>query len=112
MGHYYSEMMCEKCGNVRCTCPPKPSKQEKGWIVDDNFTVITVKEFDEKHRYQKLKYGYIEINPLLSRMDRKIHTTRKAAEQAAAVQCEACITRLQEQLDDLRARALTEPWKS
>ena len=31
MGHYYSEMCCDDCGNLPCTCPPKPRPKE--WVI-------------------------------------------------------------------------------
>jgi len=27
MGHYYSEMMCEKCGELLCKCKSKKQKK-------------------------------------------------------------------------------------
>jgi hypothetical protein len=34
MGHYASEMMCNKCGNCRCTCPPKKEPAKGAWVFD------------------------------------------------------------------------------
>jgi hypothetical protein len=33
MGHYASEIMCEKCGSIRCACPKTPDKTLDKWIV-------------------------------------------------------------------------------
>lgn len=29
MGHYYAEMMCDKCGELLCKCKPKKVKKKK-----------------------------------------------------------------------------------
>ena len=34
MGHYASEMCCNKCGNCRCTCPSKPQPVKGAWVFD------------------------------------------------------------------------------
>jgi hypothetical protein len=41
MGHYYSEMMCDTCGKVRCECMPNVNKPNLKWVVDeyDNMTI-------------------------------------------------------------------------
>lgn len=39
MGHYYAEMMCEKCGRVRCSCPPTPPSSKENWFMKNGKTV-------------------------------------------------------------------------
>lgn len=33
MGHYASEMQCDKCGKLRCICPPKKEKSKGEWVI-------------------------------------------------------------------------------
>jgi hypothetical protein len=49
MGHYASEMMCHTCGQCRCTCPPPPDRTLSQWVVDHDYSVLPVPEFDKKY---------------------------------------------------------------
>ena len=40
MGHYYAEMACSICGNIHCTCPPKPDTTDHQWVIDDELNVV------------------------------------------------------------------------
>lgn len=105
MGHYASEMMCEKCGNLRCTCPPKKQKPNRNFIVADGFTVMTVEEFDAdpKHNTRKMSIGsttYTEsVNPILHRLGKQEFKKREDAEVHARELCEAAV-------EEARARLL------
>lgn len=58
MGHYASEMMCDKCGYVSCRCVPVDKSNL--WMVDGtDFAVMQVKTFDEKYRYIRSERGTV-----------------------------------------------------
>lgn len=47
MGHYYADMMCDTCGNIRCTCP-REERIDTRWVIDEETcTVMQVFEFDK-----------------------------------------------------------------
>lgn len=49
MGHYASEMQCDRCGKLRCICPPPP--RQKWYAFDAKFNVIP---FDRYTIFQQL----------------------------------------------------------
>jgi hypothetical protein len=51
MGHYASEMMCNTCGQCRCTCPPPPDKTQTQWVVDSTYEALPVPDFDKKYSH-------------------------------------------------------------
>lgn len=48
MGHYYAEMMCEECGQLRCACPPAPKKPGHSWVLD-GFTPIKAEDYAKQN---------------------------------------------------------------
>ena len=42
MGHYAAEMMCDTCGNLRCTCQAPPDPCDSKWVLF-NYTAIPAK---------------------------------------------------------------------
>jgi hypothetical protein len=83
MGHYYADMMCDTCGQVRCVCiRPEQDEQLDSFIVD-RFEVMSVREFMDRHR------GDVMLNMLLA-MNKK-YKTRLAAEKAARKACEQAV---------------------
>lgn len=46
MGHYRSEMACDTCGNMICTCPKKPDPpQGHLWVVGFDNKVVTLAQW-------------------------------------------------------------------
>lgn len=43
MGHYYADLMCDKCGELRCVCPTKREPSITQWYVNDHFAVVVVR---------------------------------------------------------------------
>ena len=111
MGHYASEMQCDKCGKLRCICPPSV-RNETGWIVNTNFSVSTLEDFDREHSSIKTKWGRMPINPLLYRAGEKIYKTRLGAEKGARRRCEETIEQTRRDLTALKhCLKVTRPWE-
>lgn len=109
MGHYRSEMACDRCGNMRCTCPRTPTPVQ--WLIDTDGVVMTTAEHDKKHSMVKSKFGPIQGTPLIRRMRFTLYPTKEDAalavpnwlrEQIAGVN--ARIAECQEVLADLEAK--------
>lgn len=85
MGHYASEMICFTCNKPRCRCGPL----EKGtmWIndIDEDFSPIMIRDFDEKHKVKMTKMGPMPQSPLLLRAHRQAFETRESAEVNAVI---------------------------
>ena len=114
MGHYYADLACDKCGNIRCTCPPKKEKPNRNWIVKHNFTVQRVVDFDAdpKNTATQTKYGPIPQNPLLLRLGKKEFKTREEAEQHARELCEGAVEELRKRLTVMKKVLKVErPWE-
>ena len=81
MGHYYSEMACSTCGNIRCSCPRKPDMTHVMWLVDrTDMQVMQVGQFDRKYTYVKGGNGMtFPGNPWSLRMGAKLFVTMKEA---------------------------------
>lgn len=62
MGHYAAELMCDDCGNLRCTCPSKPDKTLHHYLVDteDQYRVITKADFIQKYTTQGM-YPWVQL---------------------------------------------------
>lgn len=54
MGHYRSEMSCERCGEPRCVCPRKPDKPDVRWVVASDFEVLQGYEWLAREKNRKL----------------------------------------------------------
>lgn len=115
MGHYASEMMCDACGNLRCTCPPPPKKPNTSFIVTSDHRVMTVDEFDaapENNRL-KTKYGSMPLNPVMLRMGLQQFKFRPDAETHARERCEAAVEDARAHLARLKKILKVErPWES
>lgn len=48
MGHYYAEMMCDKCGQIRCVCPAAPKKPDASWVLD-GFEPMKAEDYAKKN---------------------------------------------------------------
>lgn len=89
MGHYAVDMQCDKCGNLRCTCPLPEDKTLHHWVVGDDFEVMTVEQFLSKvHPASRMRALVM-----------KRYARRSVAEKAARLRCEAAV-------DEARARLL------
>lgn len=111
MGHYYADMACQKCGNLRCTCPAKPHKPEKGWIVDDDFMVLSLADFDAKKLKSQSK-RFQPLSPLFYRLGHTIYKSRRAAEKGAMKECERRVEETRAQLLHLKnVLKVQRPWE-
>lgn len=105
MGHYAAEMMCDTCGNMRCTCPPEPKKPNSDFIVTDDYRVVTVDEFDAL-------YARPDMNPCLFRMGKKQFKKRANAEKHAMEMCEFAVGQARAALLHLKRTLKTvRPWE-
>lgn len=114
MGHYYADMMCNTCGNVRCTCPPETKKPNGKFIVTDDYRVVTVDEFDADpdNNIRRMRYGTTPVNPLLSRMGKKEFKLRRDAEVHAREMCEAAVERCHANLLEIKnILKVKRPWE-
>lgn len=55
MGHYLSEMMCDRCGCARCVCPPKPDKTLDHWVLDNGIP-IKARDYEKKRGWMSRMY--------------------------------------------------------
>jgi hypothetical protein len=106
MGHYASEMMCNSCGQCRCTCPPKPDLRLDKWVVDLDHTVLTARAFDAKHGYRTF-FGHRirdeSVGPSW-RMCKEHFDTKEEAQAHALDLLNASIKKSEEQAAELRTR--------
>jgi len=114
MGHYASEMMCDRCWNLRCTCSPKKEKPNTNWIVKNDFTVQRICDFDAdpENNTMKMRYGAIPYNPVMRRVGAKEFKRREDAEVHARELCEQAVEQARENL--LRLKKICKvirPWK-
>lgn len=84
MGHYYSEMCCDKCGLIRCTCPPppKPVYNDKHFVID-GLKIVTVGEFKQYYGVRKYPHGYTirTISWETGIYNKKLYEKKKDAEK-------------------------------
>jgi hypothetical protein len=100
MGHYYADLMCDTCGEIRCTCPPKPDRSDRHFIVLHDYRVMT--------KAEATKAG---MNPL-TRMFTPSFATREEAEVAAKASVEHDLAQAKSRLDYLKAVKAAKPWKA
>lgn len=94
MGHYYADLMCDQCGQIRCRCPRKPEPPPTGFIVNSDYTVLPASEYIAATN----KYGQGHLNYMFA----KKHATRELAETAALASLDADIDAMEAQLVTLR----------
>ena len=82
MGHYAAEMQCDKCGKLRCVCPPKPDESLKMWVVTDDYEVMKASAFEKADGSSMAHF---------KRIMRTHYPTKKAAKEAAREQIIAAI---------------------
>lgn len=112
MGHYAAEIQCDDCGNLRCTCVRPDAKPETGWLIDNDFAVITVQEFDTKYSVHKTTYGPIPGHPRIARMHKTIYKTRANAEKGARKACEQAVEKTRADLLALKnILKVKRPWE-
>jgi hypothetical protein len=105
MGHYASEMQCDKCGNLRCTCPRDLEQTDTYFYVDDDFTVMTGEEYVKKHKIPT------DLR-MLSLYAVQSYKTREQAEHAALNQCEMAVEQARTRLTWLKhALKVIRPWE-
>lgn len=104
MGHYAAEMMCIKCGNLRCTCPPPPDKTAQHWVVGDDYTVQRAIDYENSCGHGTLAY--------MNRLMKKHYKKRADAEEAARLACEAAVEATRQQLTRLKnILKVQRPWE-
>lgn len=68
MGHYAAEMQCDNCGKLRgCTCLKAEDRDLDKWIILDDWTVITKREFMNTHKSDRDWYTAIIAKKYSSR---------------------------------------------
>jgi hypothetical protein len=104
MGHYAAEMQCDKCGNLRCTCPPPPDKTQNHWVVGDGYTVLQAQAYQDSCGHGQLAF--------FSCMMKKHYKKCEDAQEAARVACEAALEHTRQQLTKLKKTLKVErPWE-
>ena len=82
MGHYRSEMMCNKCGDVRCSCPPKKEDVEgEMWVVDALYNIMTGAEFRKTHNTGFSYYNYLRMQKFAIREEAVTHALKSIEDQ-------------------------------
>jgi hypothetical protein len=86
---------------------------ETGWLINNNFTVTTVEEYDKTHSVFKAAYGPIPVNPRISRMNKTIYKTRANAEKGARKACEQAVEQARADLLELKnILKVVRPWET
>lgn len=85
MGHYAAEMMCNTCGQVRCTCYREPPADDERWTVW-NYSARQAKELT-----------------LWERMSARMYATEDGAKAAIPAAIDARIKVLQGEIQRLNA---------
>ena len=85
MGHYYADLMCDRCGKIRCICPPSNTvNNDDQWVVDHSFNVVTIKEFDEANSTITTRFGKVKSDfKVLKRVSLKRFDSKEEAELEA-----------------------------
>jgi hypothetical protein len=96
MGHYFADLMCDACGEVRCRCEPIPAKKTDPWVVDDDFGVVRASDYQKAN--DKFGLGY------LRRMSKTHFDEKSDARAEAKKQLDAAIKTTEEQLVNLKVR--------
>jgi len=77
MGHYASEMMCNKCGELRCVC--SYASEDDKWLVDSDLTVMKVKDHDKLYAYTTNGRTVTPGNASLRRWKSELFDTKEEA---------------------------------
>jgi hypothetical protein len=113
-------MACGKCGNARCTCPPKKEKPNTNFIVTDDFKVVTVAEFDADPANNTVKVSYLggavigrsPLNPVARRFNKPEFKKRVDAEAHARDLCEQAVEETRAELQRLKnILKVQRPWE-
>jgi hypothetical protein len=100
MGHYASEMQCDDCGNIRCTCT-REEKIDTRWVIDEETeTVMQVFEFD-KAKATAAMPGY----GMLLRMSLEYFDTKEEAEEELRYCYQMRVDELEDDLSAAEKRA-------
>lgn len=103
MGHYYADLMCDDCGNVRCVCQQQGQGQKpNNWILDDDYLPIQVCDFDHKYRIKKTRYGDVDGMPAVRRLGRVEFKTRSECAQHGRDMINKRILELQQEVKELK----------
>lgn len=66
MGHYYSEMCCQKCGKMHCVCPETLERERKwaqvSWEEVQKEKMKTLLEAIRKNGKKGKERGKINVN--------------------------------------------------
>lgn len=111
MGHFAGELMCNTCGECRCTCPPPPDKTQSQWVVDSDYEVLPVPEFDKKYSHY-LVGGVTVPSPGLAaalRAGRAHFDTKEQAQAHALKLLDNGIAASEAHTESLRARRAELP---
>lgn len=105
MGHYYADMMCDACGELRCVCPPKEDRStDNHWVVGDRYEVMTAIEYERSRGHGGLAH--------MQRLYKKHYPKREQAEEAAREACEAAVEAARQHLTDLKnVLKVQRPWE-
>ena len=113
MGHYYSEMCCDRCGALPCACPkpPEPVYNLDDYVID-GLKIVTIREFKEYYGLSKMRGSTLRIIPWTAGMyGRPVYCSMKEAEEqllkmvkAAAKEVRAKLKLLVAQQRDLEKR--------
>lgn len=106
MGHYASEMMCDRCRQCRCSCPAKPDATLNQWVVDNDYSVLQAKDFDVKHGFLPVPGGKLRdiAAGRMRRIGRKHFDTKEQAQQHALEQLDTRIAASETHTAELRKR--------
>jgi len=99
MGHYYADLMCDRCGKLPCICPPKAPEKRGPVFVIHEYEVLTLEEWKAK-RVALLGRG-AQPADFLAEMVIEKFPTKETAENAAKRMLDSDIRHLNQRLHRL-----------
>ena len=95
MGHYYADLACSKCGDLRCSCETASGEQwVNQWVVGDGFKVIRASDYQRENNQQGLGF--------MRRMSLQHFAKKSDAMDHAKTELEAAITATEAQVVTLK----------
>lgn len=97
MGHYYTNLACSKCGDLRCTCETASNEEwVNQWVVGSEFKVVRASEFQRENNQQGLGF--------MRRMSLKHFAKKSDAMAHAKTELEAAIAAAEARVVTLKLR--------
>jgi hypothetical protein len=114
MGHYYSELMCDKCGKLLCICEVKPVKAPIKWVVvDESYNIPGLPKYSVCTTELYLEaLGDLNVYAPSRYFKVAKYNSRADAEDAAMKRCEQDLKQAIKTLNELKhTLKFNKPWE-